>query len=342
MKGTKIISILFLAILLASCGGGRKASQVSKHKPKSTPRMVINQGKIEDKSKDSTPKITQIEFTNTETYILYFKDVAIQKMKEFNIPASITLAQGVLESNSGKSELAFKSNNHFGIKCHEWTGERVYHDDDEKGECFRKYPDPKQSYEDHSLFLTSRSRYAPLFKLKKSDYKAWARGLKNAGYATDKKYPDKLITIIEKYRLDRYDREALGKDYEEVKDEVTVANVQDVDTTSNRETQTGGSYIVRQGETLYAISKLYGLDVDTLKVWNNLTSNELNIGQLLKVTTEDKNTVAQSSQIRYIVQQGDTLYAISRKTGIAVEALKSINNLDSNELKIGQELILKK
>jgi flagellum-specific peptidoglycan hydrolase FlgJ len=342
MKGTKIISILFLTILLASCGGSRKTSQQSKQKPKSTAKIVINQGKIEDKSKVSTPKITQIEFTNTETYILYFKDVAIQKMKEFNIPASITLAQGVLESNSGKSELAFKSNNHFGIKCHEWTGERVYHDDDEKGECFRKYPDPKQSYEDHSLFLTSRSRYAPLFKLKKSDYKAWARGLKNAGYATDKKYPDKLITIIEKYRLDRYDREALGKDYEEAEEEVIVAVNQEVDTTDNRETQTGGSHIVRQGETLYAISKLYGLDVETLKTWNNLSSNEISIGQVLKVSADSNNTLAQSVQTRYIVQQGDTLYAISRKTGIAVEEIKLINNLNSNELKIGQELILKK
>lgn len=342
MKATKIISILFLAVFLASCGGSKKASQVSRQKPKNTPRIVITQGKIEDKSKVSTQQITQIEFTNTEAYILYFKDVAVQKMKEFHIPASITLAQGVLESNSGKSELALKSNNHFGIKCHEWNGDRVYHDDDEKGECFRKYPDPKQSYEDHSLFLTSRSRYAPLFKLKKTNYKAWARGLKNAGYATDKKYPDKLIGIIEKYHLSRYDREALGKDYEEPEIETVAATVQKIDTAVGRETQTGGSHTVRKGETLYSISKLYGLETDTLKVWNNLSSNDLSIGQVLKVSAGENNTVAQSSEMRYIVQQGDTLYAISRKTGIAVEKIKSINNLISNELKIGQELILKK
>lgn len=342
MKAFKITSILFLAVILASCGGGRKATQASKPKPKTQPKIVISQGKIEDKSKVSAPQLTQIEFTNTEAYILYFKDVAVQKMKEYHIPASITLAQGVLESNSGKSELSLKSNNHFGIKCHEWDGDRVYHDDDEKGECFRKYPDPKQSYEDHSLFLTSRSRYAPLFKLKQSDYKAWARGLKNAGYATDKKYPDKLIGIIEKYHLSRYDREALGKDYEEPKEESVVAVVQEIDTTSNQETKTEDSHIVRQGETLYGISKLYGLEIDTLKVWNNLSSNDLSTGQVLKVKTSVNNVATQSVAMRYIVQQGDTLYAISRKTGIAVEELKSINNLISNELKIGQELILKK
>lgn len=342
MKASKITSILFLAVILASCGGGRKATQASKSKSKTQPKIVISQGKIEDKSKVSAPQLTQIEFTNTEAYILYFKDVAVQKMKEYHIPASITLAQGVLESNSGKSELSLKSNNHFGIKCHEWDGDRVYHDDDEKGECFRKYPDPKQSYEDHSLFLTSRSRYAPLFKLKPSDYKAWARGLKNAGYATDKKYPDKLIGIIEKYHLSRYDREALGKDYEEPKEESVVAVVQEIDTTSNQKTQTEGSHIVRQGETLYGISKLYGLEIDTLKVWNNLSSNDLSTGQVLKVKMSVNNVATQSVAMRYIVQQGDTLYAISRKTGIAVEEIKSINNLISNELKIGQELILKK
>ncbi|PJB13679.1 MAG: hypothetical protein CO119_00390 [Flavobacteriales bacterium CG_4_9_14_3_um_filter_40_17] len=342
MNASKIILFMVLAVFLASCGGSKKASQASKHKPKYTPKIVIIQGKIEDKSKVYTPKITQIDFTNTDAYILYFKDVAVQKMKEFGIPASITLAQGVLESNSGKSELALKSNNHFGIKCHEWGGDRVYHDDDEKGECFRKYPDPKQSFEDHSIFLTTRSRYAPLFKLKKSNYKAWARGLKNAGYATDKKYPDKLIGIIEKYRLDRYDNEALGNDYEEAEDKVIAAVIQKVDTTENRESQIVGTHIVSQGETLYAISKLYGLDIESLKTWNNLSSNEISIGQVLKVLVDSNSTVAQTTQMRYIVQQGDTLYAISRKTGIAVEDLKSINNLFSNELKIGQELILKK
>ena len=123
-------------------------------------------------------------------------------MQLYGIPASITLAQRILESGAGRSGLSRKSNNHFGIKCHkDWTGERVYHDDDELQECFRKYKDPDISFRDHSLFLTERTRYKDLFKLKKDDYKGWAKGLRKAVYATNPKYPKKLITIIERYKL---------------------------------------------------------------------------------------------------------------------------------------------
>src|SRR5690606_7680630 len=132
------------------------------------------------------------------------------EMREFGIPASITLAQGILESGSGRGELTLKTNNHFGIKCHTgWEGGMEYHDDDEKGECFRKYNDPYTSYRDHSLFLTSRSRYAPLFDLRTDDYKGWAKGLRKAGYATDPRYPQKLIGLIERYELYRYDDQVL-------------------------------------------------------------------------------------------------------------------------------------
>ena len=135
----------------------------------------------------------------TEVYISKFKDIAITEMNQFGIPASITLAQGILESGNGESRLATEGKNHFGIKCHDnWNGETIIEDDDEKGECFRKYSKATDSYRDHSLFLTQRSRYQDLFKLRKDDYKGWARGLKKAGYATDPKYPDKLIAIIEK------------------------------------------------------------------------------------------------------------------------------------------------
>ena len=135
-----------------------------------------------------------------------YAEVAQQEMNSYDIPASITLAQGILESGMGDSRLATQANNHFGIKCHnEWRGKRIYHDDDKKGECFRVYKAPKTSYRDHSLVLTGRSRYDFLCEYKKNDYKAWAKGLKKAGYATDPKYPDKLISLIERYRLDRYD-----------------------------------------------------------------------------------------------------------------------------------------
>ena len=138
-------------------------------------------------------------------YIEKYAKIAVKKMNEHGIPASITLAQGILESGAGKSELALKSNNHFGIKCHnDWTGERVYHDDDKKGECFRKYKNPEQSYEDHSIFL-KRPRYEKLFKLETTDYEGWAKGLKECGYATAPDYAQKLITLIETYELHKYD-----------------------------------------------------------------------------------------------------------------------------------------
>ena len=138
--------------------------------------------------------------------------MAIGEMNQFGIPASITLAQGILESGNGESRLATEGNNHFGIKCHSnWNGETIIADDDEKGECFRKYRKIEESYRDHSLFLTENGRYAFLFELKKTDYKAWAKGLKKAGYATNPKYPTLLIDLIEKYDLSRFDKGA-GKD----------------------------------------------------------------------------------------------------------------------------------
>jgi len=143
----------------------------------------------------------------TEVYISKFKDIAITEMNQFGIPASITLAQGILESGNGESRLATEGKNHFGIKCHEnWNGETIIEDDDKKGECFRKYSKAADSYRDHSLFLTERERYSFLFEYQKTDYKKWAKGLKKAGYATNPKYPSLLIDLIEKYDLSRFDK----------------------------------------------------------------------------------------------------------------------------------------
>lgn len=150
-------------------------------------------------------------------YIEKYNKIAVQEMKTHGIPASITLAQGLLESGAGLSQLSRESNNHFGIKCHDWKGDRVYFDDDEKGECFRKYKDPKESYDDHSLFLVGRPRYASLFQLKTTDYKGWAKGLKQCGYATDPNYATRLISIIEEYGLDKYDKDIKQKDKEKDK-----------------------------------------------------------------------------------------------------------------------------
>jgi flagellum-specific peptidoglycan hydrolase FlgJ len=324
--------------LLQACGGSKKTVRTSTPPNRPKQEVKIYQPEIPSATQERPAELTQIKFNNTEEYIFFFKDFAIQKMRQYGIPASITLAQGVLESGSGRSELAFKSNNHFGIKCHEWTGERVFHDDDEKGECFRKYPDPRQSYEDHSLFLTTRKRYADLFSLNPSDYHAWARGLKKAGYATDPRYPQKLTKIIEDYRLYQYDKEALGAKYES-----TVAeNNASEESTKPPVVQVSNSnvHVVQSGETLYSISKAYAVDVASLKEWNQLTDNTLRIGQSLYVQVPDKQGV--TAVVRYVVKPGDTLYAISRLTGLAVDEIKNLNNLSSNEISVGQELIIKK
>jgi len=251
----KYILIVVLTIgLFGSCKSKKTAV-------KKTPKKEV----VVVKTKKQTTKTTNSPITNrTINYIETYKNTAMESMRKYKIPASITLAQGILESSSGNSELTRKSNNHFGIKCHKgWKGKRVYHDDDKKDDCFRVYKDPANSFKDHSLFLTGRTRYAKLFKLKEGDYIKWAKGLSAAGYATDRRYPAKLIALIEKYDLHKYDTQVLGKKF---KKEEKV----DLD-----------SHIVIKGDTLYSISKKYGLTVDDLKNYNGLTSNEINIGQIL-------------------------------------------------------------
>ena len=204
-------------------------------------------------------------------YIEKYKEVAKENMKNSGIPSSITLGQAILESGAGTGPLSVQANNHFGIKCHkEWTGPSIRYDDDEEKECFRKYDDPGQSFRDHSFFLTSRPRYATLFTLEKEDYKSWANGLKAAGYATDAKYPDKLIALIERYQLDQYDAEVLGKVF--VK---KTKNDQVIYAVSNEK------YNVAKGDTLYSISKRFNISIEELKKKNSLSDNALSLGQSL-------------------------------------------------------------
>lgn len=206
-------------------------------------------------------------------YIDTYKGIAQSNMSQYGIPASIIIGQGILESGSGTGPLSILANNHFGIKCHkEWNGPSVRYDDDEAQECFRKYDQPSESYKDHSLFLTSRPRYASLFDLEDGDYKAWAKGLKAAGYATDPKYPDKLISIIERYQLYQYDDEVLGKEF-----------VPTSKTPQRTYTAEPGDYQVTQGDTLYSISKKFNISVDDLRRKNNIQDNAISIGQNLKV-----------------------------------------------------------
>ena len=152
--------------------------------------------------------------TITELYIAKYSDIAVEEMNNYKIPASITLAQAILESGNGDSRIAIEGNNHFGIKCHDnWNGETIIEDDDEENECFRKYLNVADSYRDHSLFLTERGRYSFLFEYSNSDYKKWARGLKKAGYATNKKYPTLLIDLIKRYDLSRFDNDISSNNF---------------------------------------------------------------------------------------------------------------------------------
>ena len=277
--------ICLLLLVLASCGTS-KSVQSKKKKATTTTRTV---NRTTPKTQTKTPSNTTSTSTkNSESetlqattkvtvtteivkeYISTYKETAKDNMRNHGIPASITLAQGILESGSGYSALSVQANNHFGIKCHTgWTGPSIRHDDDEAQECFRKYAHPSESYRDHSLFLTSRSRYNSLFSLPKDDYVAWAKGLKAAGYATDPKYPDKLIGLIERYELYQYDAQVLGGPA--------------VSKTRIPIPADGSVYEVQQGDTLYSISRKFNLSVEEIMRLNKLSSNTLSIGQQLKV-----------------------------------------------------------
>ncbi len=223
-----------------------------------------------------------------EGYIERFKEIAIKEMSQYGIPASITLAQGLLESGNGNSVLAREANNHFGIKCHsDWTGKTFLQDDDKKNDCFRVYDDPEESYKDHSEFL-KKKRYAFLFELDKGDYTGWAYGLKQAGYATNPKYPELLIGLIERYNLNRFDsgETTIAKIKREDKAlEVLVEQVhKEEKKEAGRTSLTMKVYEVKQGDTLYSISKRFGLTVDEVKILNSINGADIKLGQLLVVS----------------------------------------------------------
>jgi len=222
-----------------------------------------------------------------QQYIDRFKTIAIQEMNLYGIPASITLAQGLFESGNGNGELARVANNHFGIKCtYDWKGKGYYKDDDNKNDCFRVYDRPEDSFRDHSNFL-KRKNYAALFELDKNDYQGWAYGLKKAGYATNPKYPQLLINIIQKYNLDQYDRPEGEIQKIKREDRVLTQINQNIGTAEKdsviQSTPADKLYQVQQGDTLYNISKRFGLTVDDLKALNNMADNNIKIGQKLVV-----------------------------------------------------------
>lgn len=218
-------------------------------------------------------------------YIDRYKSIAIQEMNLYGIPASVTLAQGLFESGSGNGELARVANNHFGIKCnYEWKGKSYYKNDDNQNDCFRVYDKPEDSFRDHSEFLKKKN-YSKLFELDKNDYQGWAYGLKKAGYATNPKYPALLITIIQKYTLDQYDRPegeiAKIKRVDKVFTQIDIKTEQAEKDSIIQNPPIDKTYMVKQGDTLYSLSKRFGLSLGDIKALNNMTDSTLKIGQVL-------------------------------------------------------------
>lgn len=357
-------------------------------------------------------------------YVAQYKEIAMQEMLRTGVPASITLAQGILETEAGQSKLVKKSNNHFGIKCKsDWKGASVSHDDDARGECFRKYDDPIDSYKDHSDFLKTRSHYASLFQLDPADYEAWAYGLKKAGYATNPKYPQLLIKLIRDYNLQDYSLIALGK--KTAPEEVVVTSNERTAVTApvaaapvktypsgvfrinetkvifitagtsylvvaqehhlplarlfdfndmqpaeaaakdhllylQRKRKTGASeeHIVQPGETVWDIAQAEGIRLESLLAFNYLRADvNPSPGRKIYLQGAAKQTVFAENETpetkpeavqavnRYgvhTVEQKETLYAISKKYGVTVQNLVEWNALDDTDLKQGQQLRINK
>ena len=243
---------------------------------------------------------------NIIKYIEQYAALAVKEMERTGVPASIKIAQGIHETNAGKSDLVLKSNNHFGIKCKSsWTGEKVYHNDDEEGECFRKYDDATASYLDHSDYLKSQPRYAFLFDYDANDYAAWAWGLKKAGYATNPIYAQTLIKYIEAYHLNELNKFAENEEDQDLKNYLETIRNRPLDIVENsnksiepeekysstkpakekseKRIRVKKTHVVKKGESLYSLSKKYSTTVDVLKKVNHLKKEALQVGQKLKI-----------------------------------------------------------
>ncbi|MBR6445690.1 MAG: glucosaminidase domain-containing protein [Prevotella sp.] len=265
-----------------------------------------------------------------QDYVNQYKDIAIHEMRRYNIPASITLAQGILESGAGSSELCRKGNNHFGIKCHGWSGRAVYHDDDESQECFRAYDSAKESFEDHSRFLATSARYKRLFQLSRTDYKSWAYGLKECGYATNPQYAQKLIQLIELYQLHQYDSP-------DSKHHPTMP-VQDqhIIRIYNK-----NLYVVAQnGDTFKSIAEEVGLSYRKLAKYNERNRNDRLVeGDIVYLKKKQKRADKAFKKTPHVVQAGESMYSIAQKYGIRLKSLYKKNHLNpDHQIKVGDRL----
>jgi len=275
--------------------------------------------------KSATKGKGEIPSYTTLTYIDKFKGVAIEEMNLYGIPASITLAQGIIESGSGNSSLAKYANNHFGVKVtSDWKGKGYYKDDDKRNDCFRVYSDARESYKDHSEFL-KRKRYSALFELDKNDYKNWARGLKQAGYATNPKYPEMLINIIEKYQLYAYDQPETEDQKLKREDRVFT----EINANIPQEKKKFTPVAVPPSQKVISIEK------ETPSSTTVVTTT-VPAATAAPVATPSSTTVTDGKY--YTVVKGDTLYNISKRFNLSMEELQSINNLTDQGVKIGQKL----
>jgi LysM repeat protein len=300
--------------------------------------------------------------TDRKQYIDRFGELAISEMNRTGIPASITLAQGLLESDNGNSTLAVKANNHFGIKCHdEWKGQRIYHDDDRRNECFRKYESAWESYRDHSDFLRNRQRYAFLFELEPTDYKGWAKGLKKSGYATNREYAELLIRIIEENNLQVYDRGIVAKTDDPV-DQVVVSENQhetdpekynsevtdidnftvDLNPRSLAQINRIDYVVVKPGDTFIELAEEFELMYWELFKYNELSKDAaMEPGQILFL--QPKRNKAEFGCDYHTVEEGETMYSISQKYGVKLARLCKMNWMEEGEEPaVGQKLWLRK
>lgn len=281
-------------------------------------------------------------------FVNRYKYIAISEMERTGIPASIKLGQGILESGCGVSDLSQKAHNHFGIKCHSWEGESFHMDDDEANECFRKYNNPEQSWIDHSEFLTSRPRYAELFKLKTTDYKGWARGLKSCGYATNPRYADLLIKIIEEEELYKFDRDI---------ERPTGGKPANVDKTpvladkgvaegsrgfKKREEMRNGILCIelRKGDTYESVAEYYGIKLKKLLAYNDKTDSSVKEGDVVYLKRK-KSRAARGYEF-HRVKEGDSLFSISQTYGVRLKNVCRYNYLENGaKLTEGEKIYLR-
>lgn len=298
--------------------------------------------------------------SDQEKYISQYAELAVKEMYRSGVPASITLAQGLLESGNGKSTLAVKGNNHFGIKCHKgWTGKSMRHDDDKKNECFRVYDSPEESFRDHSDFLRYRDRYSFLFDFRITDYKSWAHGLKKAGYATDPSYPQKLIRIIEEYDLHKYDRKSSRKHSEESSDEVIQQELpkspsqieQDVPLEENMREQFSFSLsrpvytrnrvpfvYAEEGDTYEILASLYGLFPREILKFNDVRNpDDLKPGDVVYLRT--KKSRSAKGLDKHVMEEGETLAEISQRYAVKLSRIYKLNGFDQSYVPSEGEII---